>query len=181
MTGVLILAQGYQNQTHGCSPLCRQSRVTSSQPWINQTPQYVNKSTVTWSQEGVLLTHNSTDTVPQSIVFKIPLNVPNVSNQTVPQSRRAAGCWEKFLFASRRRRRRWGPLEKGYWSDTEEETGAELLLLNAWWPIINCLCGRCWGCCVCTEDRCVAAAARGPHTLCGTREDTAAPADIGCY
>ncbi len=34
-----------------------------------------------------------------------------------------------------------------------------------------------WGCCVCTEDRCAAAAARGRHNLCGTHEDTAAPAD----
>lgn len=34
-----------------------------------------------------------------------------------------------------------------------------------------------WGCCVCTEDRCAAAAARGQHSLCGTREDTATPAD----
>lgn len=34
-----------------------------------------------------------------------------------------------------------------------------------------------WGCCVCTEDRCAAAAARGRYNLCDTHEDTAAPAD----
>lgn len=36
-----------------------------------------------------------------------------------------------------------------------------------------------WRCYVCTEDRCAAAAARGPHTLCGTHGDTAAPVNTG--